>query len=57
MYGRDRRAHIADALRRGRADRRCVAEPALGRDNDEVYGDWLGLPGDEIDSLQAEEVI
>lgn len=30
---------------------------ALGRDNQEVYGDWLGLSGDEISQLQAEEVI
>ncbi len=29
----------------------------LGRDNQEVYGDWLGLPVDEITRLQAEEVI
>jgi crotonobetainyl-CoA:carnitine CoA-transferase CaiB-like acyl-CoA transferase len=29
----------------------------LGRDNQEVYGDWLGLPADEITRLQAEEVI
>lgn len=29
----------------------------LGRDNQEVYGDWLGLPADEIIRLQAEEVI
>lgn len=29
----------------------------LGRDNREVYGDWLGLPADEITRLQAEEVI
>ena len=29
----------------------------LGCDNDEVYGDWLGLPADEIASLQAEGVI
>lgn len=29
----------------------------LGRDNQEVYGDWLGLPTDEITRLQAEEVI
>ncbi len=30
---------------------------ALGRDNQEVYGDWLGLSDDELRSLQAEEVI
>lgn len=30
---------------------------ALGRDNQEVYGDWLGLSPDEISQLQAEEVI
>jgi CoA:oxalate CoA-transferase len=30
---------------------------ALGRDNREVYGDWLGLPDDEITRLQAQEVI
>lgn len=29
----------------------------LGRDNQEVYGDWLGLSADEIKQLQAEEVI
>jgi crotonobetainyl-CoA:carnitine CoA-transferase CaiB-like acyl-CoA transferase len=29
----------------------------LGRDNQEVYGDWLGLPADEITRLQTEEVI
>ena len=29
----------------------------LGRDNQEVYGDWLGLSSDDIASLQAEEVI
>jgi CoA:oxalate CoA-transferase len=29
----------------------------LGRDNQEVYGDWLGLSADDIHSLQAEEVI
>ena len=29
----------------------------LGRDNQEVYGDWLGLSSDEIAGLQAEEVI
>jgi len=31
--------------------------PALGQDNDAVYGDWLGLGADEIDELRAEEVI
>jgi len=30
---------------------------ALGRDNHEVYGDWLGLSEAEIAGLQAEEVI
>lgn len=30
---------------------------ALGCDNREVYGDWLGLTDQEIDRLQAEEVI
>ena len=30
---------------------------ALGCDNQEVYGDWLGLPADEIAGLQAEGVI
>ena len=30
---------------------------ALGCDNEEVYGDWLGLPKAEIAKLQAEEVI
>ncbi len=30
---------------------------ALGCDNDEVYGDWLGLPKAEIARLQADEVI
>ncbi|UUZ62759.1 CoA transferase [Polaromonas sp. P1-6] len=30
---------------------------ALGRDNQEVYGDWLGLSSDEISQLQVEEVI
>ena len=29
----------------------------LGRDNQEVYGDWLGLSSDDIAGLQAEEVI
>ena len=29
----------------------------LGCDNEEVYGDWLGLPKAEIAKLQAEEVI
>jgi len=29
----------------------------LGRDNQEVYGDWLGLSASEIASLQSEEVI
>lgn len=29
----------------------------LGRDNQEVYGDWLGLSSDDIASLQAEGVI
>ncbi len=29
----------------------------LGCDNQEVYGDWLGLPADEIAGLQAEGVI
>ena len=29
----------------------------LGCDNHEVYGDWLGLSGGEIEQLQAEEVI
>ena len=29
----------------------------LGRDNQEVYGDWLGLSADDIAGLQAEEVI
>jgi crotonobetainyl-CoA:carnitine CoA-transferase CaiB-like acyl-CoA transferase len=29
----------------------------LGRDNQEVYGDWLGLSTDEMSRLQAEEVI
>ncbi len=29
----------------------------LGCDNEEVYGDWLGLPKAEIARLQAEEVI
>ena len=29
----------------------------LGRDNMEVYGEWLGLPVDEITRLQADEVI
>lgn len=30
---------------------------ALGRDNREVYGDWLGLTDQEIEQLQAGEVI
>jgi CoA:oxalate CoA-transferase len=30
---------------------------ALGRDNREVYGDWLGLSEQEISRLQTEEVI
>ena len=30
---------------------------ALGCDNDEVYGEWLGLPKAEIAKLRAEEVI
>ncbi len=30
---------------------------ALGCDNQEVYGDWLGLSADEVASLQAGEVI
>ena len=30
---------------------------ALGCDNREVYGEWLGLQADEITQLQAEEVI
>ena len=30
---------------------------ALGRDNREVYGDWLGLSESEITRLQSEEVI
>lgn len=29
----------------------------LGRDNQEVYGEWLGLSSDDIAGLQAEEVI
>ena len=29
----------------------------LGCDNQEVYGDWLGLPADELAGLQAEGVI
>lgn len=29
----------------------------LGRDNQEVYGDWLGLSAEDIVGLQAEEVI
>jgi len=29
----------------------------LGRDNQEVYGEWLGLSADEVAQLQAEEVI
>ena len=29
----------------------------LGRDNKEVFGDWLGLSGDEIAQLQHEKVI
>ena len=29
----------------------------LGRDNQEVFGDWLGLSGDEIAQLQHEKVI
>jgi formyl-CoA transferase len=31
--------------------------PALGEDNRLVYGEWLGLPGDELDALAAEHVI
>jgi CoA:oxalate CoA-transferase len=30
---------------------------ALGRDNREVYGDWLGLSESEITRLQSEEII
>ena len=29
----------------------------LGRDNHEVYGDWLGLSDEDIRQLQTEEVI
>jgi CoA:oxalate CoA-transferase len=29
----------------------------LGRDNEEVYGEWLGLSKSELVKLQAEEVI
>ena len=29
----------------------------LGRDNQEVYGDWLGLPAQELTRLQADGVI
>ncbi|MES2536955.1 MAG: CoA transferase [Pseudomonadota bacterium] len=29
----------------------------LGRDNQFIYGDWLGLSGDEIEQLTKEEVI
>jgi len=30
---------------------------ALGAENDAVYGDWLGLPANEIEALKAEGVI
>lgn len=34
-----------------------VPSRQLGEDNDSVYGDWLGLPADEITALRAQAVI
>ncbi len=34
-----------------------VPSRRLGEDNDKVYGDWLGLPPDELARLKAEAVI
>ncbi len=34
-----------------------VPSPRLGQHNDAVYGDWLGLSGEERDTLKAGGVI
>jgi CoA:oxalate CoA-transferase len=34
-----------------------VPSPRLGQHNDEVYGQWLGLPASEVDALRAAKVI
>jgi formyl-CoA transferase len=31
--------------------------PALGEDNDVVYGEWLGLDSDELTRLRNEGVV
>jgi len=35
----------------------ALPSPKLGQHNNEVYGDWLGLPAAEIEKLRAEGVI
>jgi formyl-CoA transferase len=34
-----------------------TSAPSLGQDNDLVYGDYLGLSGDEIEELRVGGVI
>jgi crotonobetainyl-CoA:carnitine CoA-transferase CaiB-like acyl-CoA transferase len=34
-----------------------VPSAELGAHNQEVYGDWLGIPSDELERLQKEGVI
>ena len=34
-----------------------VPSPMVGQHNVEIYGDWLGLPSDEIVSLKQQGVI
>ncbi len=35
----------------------AMPSPHLGQNNDEVYGEWLGMTADEIAALRAEGVI
>jgi crotonobetainyl-CoA:carnitine CoA-transferase CaiB-like acyl-CoA transferase len=34
-----------------------VPSPLVGQHNQEIYGDWLGLPDAEIAELKRQEVI
>jgi formyl-CoA transferase len=44
-------------IRLSRHDYDYIAAPLLGQHNEEVYGKWLGLSPEDLDSLRAEKII